>query len=55
MAGLFSSESGLNIDISRWDTSQVTDMSSMFSSAYSFNCDLSQWNTHVLLFTRKLL
>ena len=30
MNGLFSGLTNLNVDISKWDTSSVTDMSSMF-------------------------
>lgn len=32
-------------DISSWDTSQVTDMSSMFEAADSFNQNISVWDT----------
>jgi surface protein len=38
MAGSF------NQNISKWDTSKVTDMSGMFRSASSFNQDISGWD-----------
>ena len=50
MKSLFSSYPGsYNLqdfagDISRWDVSKVTDMSSMFFYATSFNGDISGWN-----------
>lgn len=31
-------------DISGWDVSNVTDMSSMFHAAKMFNCDISKWD-----------
>lgn len=31
-------------DISGWDVSSVTDMSSMFHGAKMFNCDISKWD-----------
>ena len=31
-------------DISNWDTSSVTDMSSLFQNATSFNQPLNKWN-----------
>ena len=35
-------------DISKWDVSNVKDMSYMFSECCNFNCDLSNWNvSHV--------
>jgi surface protein len=33
-----------NDDISRWDVSNVTDMSSMFEDAYVFNQPIGGWN-----------
>jgi surface protein len=34
-----------NIDISSWDISNVTNISSMFRGALAFNKDISSWNT----------
>ena len=34
----------LNPDISKWDVSNVEDMSFMFYSCENFNCDISGWN-----------
>merc|ERR1712178_469621 len=36
--------SSFNGDISKWDVSKVTDMTSMFDSARSFNGDISKWD-----------
>lgn len=33
-----------NINISRWEVSQVEDMTQMFWNCEDFNCDLSHWN-----------
>ena len=46
LAGLFNVEplKDFNADISNWDTSEVTDMSSMFENCTSFNQDISKWN-----------
>ena len=33
-----------NIDISKWDVSNVTAFSRMFIGCKNFNCDLSNWN-----------
>ena len=32
-------------DLSKWDTSSVTDISYMFYSAPAFNADISKWQT----------
>ena len=40
-----SAAASFNEDISAWDTSGVTRMSSMFRSASAFNQDISAWNT----------
>ena len=49
MWGLFSSggcgKRDFNEDISRWDTSNVTNMESMFDGASSFNQPVEGWNT----------
>ena len=46
MRGLFATELSKidNIDISKWDVSNVTNMQQMFSSYKKFNCDLSNWD-----------
>ena len=41
-------DSKLNDDISKWDTSNVTDMSSMFSNS-KFNGDISKWITSAVI------
>jgi surface protein len=33
-----------NLDLSRWNVGEVTDMGSMFSSAHGFNSDISGWD-----------
>ena len=35
-----------NIDISRWDVSNVTNMRYMFFDCREFDCDLSSWNVN---------
>ena len=45
MSSLFYEAESFNGDISKWDTSKVTDMSSMFKGAVAFNADISKWNT----------
>ena len=34
----------MNINISNWDVSNVTNMGEMFNNCCSFDCDLSKWN-----------
>ena len=34
----------MNINISNWDVSNVTNMSNMFYCCQEFNCDLSSWD-----------
>ena len=43
MYGLFFNLYPHNIDISRWDVSNVENMSYMFYDCSRFNCDLSSW------------
>jgi surface protein len=45
MAFLFYADPSFNQDISRWDVSNVTDMSFMFYGSYCFNQNISQWVT----------
>ena len=40
-----------NIDVSLWDTSNVTSMSYMFFGCSNFDCDLSDWNTKNILYS----
>ena len=42
--GLFDSLDPHNIDISKWDVSNVEDMSHMFFGCENFNCNLSNWH-----------
>ena len=51
MSWLFSNDrtrsyglSALNVDISEWDVSEVTNMEAMFWGATAFNQDISEWN-----------
>ena len=41
---LLFSKCNYNIDISRWDMSNVRSMSYMFYHCKNFNCDLSKWD-----------
>jgi len=45
MEYMFREAHAFNGDLSRWDTSNVTTMSSMFWDAHAFNGDLSRWDT----------
>ena len=45
MFGMFESASVFNIDISGWDTSNVTNMVQMFYGASAFNQNIRGWNT----------
>ena len=42
--GLFENLDPHNIDISKWDVSNVKNMSEMFYGCKNFNCDLSNWD-----------
>ena len=42
--GLFEGLDPHNIDISKWNVSNVTDMNYMFYNCKNFNCDLSEWD-----------
>jgi surface protein len=46
MSGLFETNSQFNVDISNWDVSNVTKMTSMFKGAASFNQDISCWDVN---------
>mmetsp|Transcript_18700 Transcript_18700/g.22836 ORF Transcript_18700/g.22836 Transcript_18700/m.22836 type:complete len:166 (+) Transcript_18700:687-1184(+) len=45
MSGMFYGADLFNQDISSWDVSEVTDMSSIFERATRFNQDISSWDT----------
>merc|ERR1719353_1634699 len=62
---MFHSANSFNSDLSKWDVSRVTDMTTMFRNARSFNRDISKWDVSsvsnmdsmfrgAILFTRKL-
>lgn len=42
--GLFDELDPHNIDISKWDVSNVENMDRMFANCENFDCDLSLWN-----------
>jgi surface protein len=42
---MFYNAKSFNSDLSKWNTSQVTNMSSMFCDAMNFNSDISNWDT----------
>jgi surface protein len=44
MSSMFQYAQNLNLDISSWDVSSVTDMSSMFQYAQNLNLDISSWD-----------
>jgi surface protein len=46
---MFNNASSFNKDISRWSTSNVTNMSYMFNGASSFNQYISSWNVTKVL------
>lgn len=35
----------LEVNVSKWDTSNVEDMTGLFYNMSKFNCDISEWNT----------
>jgi surface protein len=45
MLGIFYNAINFNSDISKWNTSNVTNMSDMFNNAKVFNSDISTWDT----------
>merc|ERR1719353_2855671 len=62
---MFHSANSFNGDLSKWDVSRVTDMTTMFRNARSFNRDISKWDVSsvtnmdsmfrgAMLFARKL-
>ena len=42
---MFNDATAFNGDISKWDTSKVTQMQYMFHHAKAFNGDISKWDT----------
>ena len=42
---MFHEAKSANPDVSKWDTSKVTDISKMFHEARSANPNVSKWNT----------
>ena len=48
MSYAFAGKMFFDADISRWDTSAVTEMKGMFSRAYAFNQDIGDWDTSIV-------
>ena len=44
MSELFYNKEDINIDVSKWNVSNVEDMNRMFYNCGDFNCDLSNWD-----------
>ena len=44
MSELFYNKEDINIDVSKWNVSNVKDMNRMFYNCEDFNCDLSNWD-----------
>lgn len=53
-ADLGSKYSDLNPDISKWDVSNVEDMSFMFWGCKKFNQDISQWDVRNVKYTERM-
>jgi len=51
---LISYYKNFNKNISSWDTSNVTDMSSMFYGAHNFNQDIGNWNTSKVIYMNEM-
>jgi surface protein len=52
---LFQSYEAFDCDVSKWDTSSVTDMEAMFACANAFNGDVSSWDTSRVTIMRDML
>ena len=46
--GLFKDKTEFNADLSKWDISRVSDLTTAFKNAVAFNADLSLWDTSEL-------
>ena len=46
LEGMFYKKTTFNEDISKWDVSNVLEMTSIFNNAFAFNADISEWKVN---------